>query len=81
MSAIEESKKGQEILLPYDVDLFIQSGPLTEENERLVLAFIKKSKYNRRRRERYAANKASSKGNTPSVSKDIDNTHLHYSHS
>lgn len=81
MSATKGFKNEQEILLPYDVDLFIQSGPLTEENERLTLAFIKKSKYNRRRRERYAANKASLKENIRSVSKDIDDMTLPYSHS
>lgn len=81
MSATKGFKNEQEILLPYDVDLFIQSGPLTEENEQLALAFIKKSKYNRRRRERYAANKTSSKENTHSVSKEVDDSTLLYSHS
>jgi hypothetical protein len=55
-------------LLPPDVDLVIPSGPLTEENERLAMAFIKKSKTNRRRRERYAQKKSlTAKRATPSV--------------
>ncbi len=50
-------------LLPPDADLVIQSGPLTKENEHLVMAFIKKSKANRRRRQRYAEKKALQKQN------------------
>ena len=45
-------------LLPPDIDLVIQSGSMTAEDERLVSAFIKKSKANRRRRQRYAEKKA-----------------------
>jgi hypothetical protein len=58
-----------ESLLSPEIDLVIQSGPLSEENERMVLDFIKKSKINRRRRERYAAKKTMNQDKkTPSVS-------------
>jgi hypothetical protein len=43
--------------LPIDVDLFVQSPPLTNEDDRLIRAFIKKSKASQRRRELYAKRK------------------------
>ena len=56
-----------ESLLPIDIDLVIQSGSINEENERLVLDFIKKSKANRRRRQRYAEKQRLLNLSTPSV--------------
>ena len=56
-----------ESLLPLDIDLVIQSGSINEENERLVLDFIKKSKTNRRRRQRYAEKQRLADSSTPSV--------------
>ncbi len=72
MVATIQSVQKQEFLLPSDVDLYINSGPLTEENERVVLAFIKKSKANRRRRERYAQKKTlQQKNTTPSPKESL----------
>ena len=56
-----------EFLLPIDIDLVIQSCSINEENERLVLDFIKKSKANRRRRQRYAEKQQLLNLSTPSV--------------
>jgi hypothetical protein len=43
--------------LPSDVDLFVQSPPLTKEDDQIIRAFIKKSKATQRRRELYAKRK------------------------
>ena len=43
--------------LPVDDGFPIQSTPLTEEDDRIIRAFIKKSKANQRRRELYAQHK------------------------
>jgi hypothetical protein len=59
--------KNEIIHLPVDDGFPIQSAPLTEMDIHLIQAYIKKSKANRRRRQRYAEKKALSFRKHPSV--------------
>ena len=45
-------------IIPADEDLYFDNTPLSEEDYRRIGEYIKKSKANLRRRERYAAQKA-----------------------
>lgn len=57
LTAIIENVIVEKFRLPSDVDLLVQSPPLTKEDDRLIRDFIKKSKASQRRRELYAKRK------------------------